>query len=164
MSRLRESKISQSFSVLMFVLFLIVPAQAQYSGGTGEPNNPYQIATAEDLIALGNEPNDYGKHFIMTADIDLAGYVFNKAVIAPDVNNSNYYFDGPPFSGVFDGNFHTISNLNIQSNRYIGLFGVIDEGEIRNLGIIDVSILSCSNGGAFANANKGTILNCYSTG
>ena len=30
-----------------------------YSGGTGEPNDPYQIATAEDLIVLGNEPNDY---------------------------------------------------------------------------------------------------------
>ena len=46
-------------------------AYAQYDGGTGEPNNPYQIATAEDLMALGDSPEDYDKHFILTADIDL---------------------------------------------------------------------------------------------
>ena len=46
-------------------------AYAQYGGGTGEPNNPYQIATAEDLMALGDSPEDYDKHFILTADIDL---------------------------------------------------------------------------------------------
>jgi len=46
-------------------------ASAKYSGGTGEPNDPYQIATAVDLIALGEEPNDYDKHFILTAAIDL---------------------------------------------------------------------------------------------
>ncbi len=164
MSDLRNSTIFQSFITLIIMSFLIFPAKAQYSGGTGEPNNPYQIATAEDLIALGNEPNDYDKHFIMTADIDLAGYVFSKAVIAPDINDSHHLFDGTPFKGVFDGNFHTISNLNIQNSQYVGLFGTIDTGEIKNLGIIDVNILSCSIAGSFASVNQGTILNCFSTG
>jgi len=50
---------------------LVLPAHAKYSGGTGEPNDPYQIATAADLIALGETPADYDKHFILTADIDL---------------------------------------------------------------------------------------------
>ena len=68
-----------------------LPAQAKYSGGTGEPNDPYQIATAADLIALGETPDDYDKHFILTADIDLdpnlpGRKVFDKAVIAPDTN------------------------------------------------------------------------------
>jgi hypothetical protein len=64
---------------------------AKYSGGTGEPNDPYQIATAADLIALGEDPNDYGKHFILMADIDLdpnlpGRTVFDRAVIAPDTD------------------------------------------------------------------------------
>ena len=44
-------------------------AEAKYGGGTGEPNDPYQIATAEDLIVLGETPEDYDKHFILTADM-----------------------------------------------------------------------------------------------
>ena len=52
---------------------------------------PYQIATAADLIALGETPEDYDKHFILTADIDLdpnlpGRKVFDKAVIAADTD------------------------------------------------------------------------------
>ena len=68
-----------------------------YSGGTGEPNDPYQIATAEDLIALGQEPNDYNDCFILTADIDLSGYSFGNAVIAPDINEAKREFQGTVF-------------------------------------------------------------------
>jgi len=52
-------------------LTIVCPAKAKYNGGTGEPSDPYQIATAADLIALGETPGDYDKHFILTADIDL---------------------------------------------------------------------------------------------
>ena len=67
------------------ICIMSIPAYAQYSGGTGEPNNPYQIATAQDLIDLGNESNDYDKHFIMTADIDLR-YRLNNPL---DTDNKN---------------------------------------------------------------------------
>ena len=57
---------------LMFILCILnIPVYAQYSGGIGEPDDPYQIATAEDLMLLGESPGDYDKHFILTADIDL---------------------------------------------------------------------------------------------
>ena len=52
-------------------LTIVSTAPAKYSGGTGEPNDPYQTATAQDLIALGETPEDYDKHFILTADLDL---------------------------------------------------------------------------------------------
>ena len=35
---------------------LTLPVSAKYSGGTGEPNDPYKIAITKDLIALDNEP------------------------------------------------------------------------------------------------------------
>ena len=145
--------------------FLLIPKSSKYSGGTGEPNDPYQIATAEDLILLGETPEDYDKHFILTADIDLdpnlpGRKVFDRAVIAPDVNDVNYdwdgnvIFDGTPFTGAFDGNGHTISNLTIISTGYIGLFGRLSAylfgnvgviSEVRDLGLVDVNITGSIN-------------------
>ena len=69
---LTNSRILRTITLLITIFSLSLPAYAQYSGGTGEPNDPYQIATAEDLMLLGETPEDYDKHFILTADIDLA--------------------------------------------------------------------------------------------
>ncbi len=76
---------------LAAMLFGAPPVLAQYSGGSGTADDPYQIATAADLIALGETPDDYDKHFILTADIDLdpslpGRKAFAGAVIAPDRN------------------------------------------------------------------------------
>jgi len=73
----------QGYVTAIVLLFTIVSAaQAKYSGGNGEPNDPYQIATAEDLILLGDSPEDYDKHFILIADVDLA-----KAAVAKVFEN-----------------------------------------------------------------------------
>jgi hypothetical protein len=45
MSGASHSQILRSIPVLIAVCFLAFPAQAKYSGGTGEPNDPYQIGT-----------------------------------------------------------------------------------------------------------------------
>ncbi len=95
-----------SFTLLLTCLCIASAAPAQYSGGSGTADDPYQIATAADLIALGETPEDYDKHFILTADIDLdpnlpGRKVFDKAVIAGP--------SGTRFTGVFDGNGHVIS-------------------------------------------------------
>src|SRR5512136_1985475 len=119
---------SWAYVAAVHLLAGVSTATAKYSGGTGEPNDPYQIATAADLIALGEDPNDYDKHFILTADIDLdpdlpGGKVFDKAVIAPDMNDLADDFQGTPFTGVFDGNDHVISHLTVVGKDYLGLFG-----------------------------------------
>jgi len=142
----------------------VLPAYAKYSGGTGEPNDPYRIATAADLIALGEDPNDYDKHFILTADIDLdpnlpGRKVFDKAVIA-----SNW---DTPFTGFFDGNSHTISHLTIIGDSSLGLFGRLEYymAEVRDLGLVDVNITgSGSYVGGLVGSNRGSIGQCYSTG
>ena len=83
-----------------------------YSGGTGEPNRPYQIADVNNLLELAADVNNYDKCFIMTADVNLAGYIFTTAVIAPDTI-ADISFQGTKFAGIFNGNDHTISNLTI---------------------------------------------------
>jgi len=150
--------------------FLLSPQSYKYSGGTGEPNDPYQIATAADLIALGESPEDYDKHFILTADIDLdpnlpGRKVFNTAVIAPHIGNQDL-FKGTPFTGVFDGNSHTISNLTIEGGCLTSLFGLLESGaEVRDIGILDVNIIGTGPdvGGLIAE-NQGYVANCYCTG
>ena len=148
-----------------------------YSGGTGEPNNPYQIATNTDLLAMAADTADYDKCFILTADVDMGGQVFTTAIIAPDTvagnyNGVGYIFDGPAFTGIFDGAGHKIINLTINTsgagNSYLGLFGyVANDGEIKNLGIENFSITGGDSsyylGGLVGNSN-GSISNCYSTG
>ncbi|MBP8303430.1 MAG: hypothetical protein KBE04_04810 [Phycisphaerae bacterium] len=148
----------------LLTCLIVLPANAKYSGGTGEPNDPYQIATAADLIALGNEPNDYDEHFILTADIDLdpnlpGRKVFDRAVIASSWET--------PFTGVFDGNEHIISRVTIQTaNGPVGLFGLLEsEAEVRDLGVVDVNITGAGGGvGGLAGGNVGTVTRCHSIG
>ncbi|MBN1509332.1 MAG: hypothetical protein JW955_20975 [Sedimentisphaerales bacterium] len=152
--------------VTLIVCLLALPANAQYSGGTGEPNDPYQIATASDLIALGSEPNDYDRHFLLTADIDLAGHVFGRAVIAPAQVGGRGGLSGAPFTGVFDGNGHTTSHLTITGESFVGLFGRLGSGsEVIDLGVVDVSITGAgSYVGTLAGENLGIITDSYATG
>jgi hypothetical protein len=137
-----------------------LPAQARYSGGSGTADDPYQIATAADLITLGETPTDYAKHFVLAADIDLSPNlpgrkVFDKGVIGL-------------LTGVFDGAGHTISNFAQASvdTDYAGLFACVNgtEAEVKNLGLIapHVETATAWNVGALVGRlDKGTITNCY---
>lgn len=143
----------------------------RYSGGTGEPDDPYRIATAEDLIVLGEIPEDYGKHFILTADIDLAPNlagrrVFDSAVIAPDTDTAQSRFQGTPFTGLLNGNGHVVSHLTVTGASYVGLFGQLGRGAM----VFDLAVEAVDvNGtgdyvGGLAGENDGAIATCYSTG
>jgi len=141
---------------------------SRYSGGHGTASDPWQIATAQDLIDLGDTPCHYRSHFVLTADIDLAGRTFTTAVIAPDTAHAEG-FQGTAFTGTFDGGGHVIRNLVIDDggagNDYLGLFGRIDGGEIRNLGLDDGTVSGKGYlGGLVGSSYGGTISTCYATG
>jgi len=146
-----------------FLFALDAVAQRKHAGGTGEPNDPYQIATAADLIALGETPEDYDKHFLLTADIDLdpnlpGRKVFDKAVIAPNCDTR--------FVGAFDGNGHTISHLTIMGEGNLGLFGGLgSRAEVRDVGVVDVNVTGSGYDiGGLVGSNWGDVAECYSTG
>ncbi|OHB58306.1 MAG: hypothetical protein A2173_06560 [Planctomycetes bacterium RBG_13_44_8b] len=147
---------------LSYIVLLALTALAfgKYSGGTGEPNDPYLIATPNDLNDIGNHIEDYNKFFIMVADINLIGY-----------NETNFNIIGnrsEPFTGVFDGKGHTISNFNfIHSDSFTGIFGYIDDpnAEIKNLGLVDPNVSWVHYVGSLAGElNQGTITDCYVQG
>ncbi|MEN6428980.1 MAG: thioredoxin domain-containing protein [Phycisphaerales bacterium] len=161
---------------IALVLTIVSVATAKYSGGTGEPNDPYQIATAADLIALGEDPNDYDKHFILTTDIDLdpnlpGGRVFDKAIIAPDTDPVKGGFQGTPFTGVFDGDGHRVLHLTITGESCLGLFGQLGwwgapTCEVRNVRVMGVHIVSSAGaaGGLVGLQLEGTVSQSYTTG
>jgi hypothetical protein len=158
--------------LLVAVCLVSIPAEAHYSGGSGTPEDPYQIATAEDLVNLGETPEDYDKHFILTADIDLdpnlpGRRVFDRAVIAPDVNDEENGWQGTAFTGVFDGNGHTISHLTTTGGSDLGLFGKLSlKAAVSNLGLEALDVTGEWRVGGLVGQNEtgSSITSCYSTG
>jgi hypothetical protein len=149
---------------LLCVLFLTCPVQAQYGGGSGTAEGPYLINTAEQMNTIGTEPNDWDKHFKLLADIDLSSYTETNFNI---IGNGLF----PAFTGVFDGNGHTISNFTYSSTGEpcIGIFGYIygPNARIINVGMIDPNVDGGTSVGVGSLAgwiDMGTITNCYVTG
>ncbi|MFQ6035332.1 MAG: hypothetical protein ACE5NM_05725, partial [Sedimentisphaerales bacterium] len=143
--------LSKTFGLLL-VLFAISllgrPAEAKYGGGSGTVDDPYLIYTAEQMNAIGAEPNDWDKHFNLMADIDLNSYRGREFNII-GINFWDFNQVGPirikiPFTGTFDGNGHTISNftyVRIEADD-TGLFGYVNDpnARIRDLGLIDPNV------------------------
>jgi hypothetical protein len=147
---------------------LMISSGIKYSGGSGMAEDPYKIASAADLIALGDSLEDYNKNFILTTDIDLSGHVFTDAVIAKDTG-SDWGFQGTSFTGVFNGNGKIISNLTIAAvaeQIYVGLFGCLSsEGQVKKLGLINVNISGGQIvGGMCGDNDSGEISQCYISG
>ena len=143
--------------VLLALCFFYLPAQAQYGGGAGTPDNPYLIRTAEQMNAIGAAPGDWYKHFQLRADIDLGEYTGTAYnIIGTDMNQL--------FGGIFDGNDHTISNLSLRTTRqwYTGLFGCVS-GQIKNLGLINTDVFAQGGrvGSLVGALEQGSVTNCY---
>ncbi len=123
------------------------------SAGTKE--YPYPITSAEELQYLAecvNEGNTYAEcYFRLESDLDL-GSIASWIPIGTS---------GVPFSGYFDGNKKTIQNLKIQGKtNYSGLFGAVQNGEIKNLTLEDVNVEGGSYTGAVAGSlNKSNLSN-----
>ncbi len=168
MSNLNLSKTFGLFFVLPAVCLLARPAEAKYGGGTGEPNDPYLIYTAEQMSAIGADPNDWDKHFKLVADIDFVGYT------GTDFNIIGYWRswgDNKPFTGVFDGNGKNISNFTCTSadTDYIGLFGCVkgEYAEVKDLGLIEPNVDAGTAeyvGSLVAYLIDATISGCYAEG
>ena len=76
--------------LLLLVLLLTCTVQAKYGGGNGTAEDPHRIATAEDLMLLGDTPEDWSSHFKLVADID--------SMKCPLIFASETTFQGPHWS------------------------------------------------------------------
>ncbi len=115
--------------------------------GSGTPADPYQIALNSDYSIFATKVNTGGEAsacYIITSDINASG--------AAEITT--------PFTGTFDGNGYTISNLGH------ALFNTVSGGTVKNVILDAVGISSGTNVGSIANeaigtsANKASIYNC----
>jgi len=148
-SRLGLAILAVYFCISGFVL------AGTYSGGDGTAAKPYQISSPADWQTLMTTPGDWGKHFVLTADIDLGGKQ------TPVGNNTT------PFVGRLDGSGYTIGSVNIYlpDSDYVGLFGRIGAaGQVGNLKLIGVQVFGKRYTGGLCGANFGQITDCSVTG
>ena len=116
---------------------------ANYDGGSGTQEDPYQINSVDSLLTFASNVNDgsqggyAGVCFKLTSDLDLSGVEW-----APIGNMNDMETHSTLFLGSFDGDGHTISNLSYTSDTYncgAGLFGV-SCGEVKNLTLEDATV------------------------
>lgn len=168
--------ISLLITLAMLIACLPVTVMAEttdsFAGGTGTQSDPYKIATAaqlkymRDTVNSGDGKNDAGKYFVLTADIDLGAQEWTPIGFT---ESSNQY----AFTGTFDGGGHVIKNFKITdipegttvSYTNVGLFGAVQDGTIKNLGVENVSITvdnkAINRVGALVGRLTGTVTNCY---
>ncbi len=102
---------------------------------SNEENGVILIETAEELAGFANavnSGNNYkGKTVKLIKNLDLKNIAWE-----PIGNSTN------KFQGVFDGDGHTICNLNVEKTgiNYVGLFGYTTEGEVKNVKVFNATI------------------------
>ncbi len=109
-----------------------------FLGGGGTADNPYLIQNARNFAYLSGEKDSFkGKYFKLLADIDMSEHFWT--------NNGN------DFQGVFDGNNHKITGVNLKGrSNSVALFSAIavpnsgEGGIIKNISLLEVSC-DCNN-------------------
>jgi|GEM_PF-1613388 len=150
--------------IIVFFLFIIAfqnpNAYADFAGGEGTENSPYEIENWEHLNNVRGELDAYYK---LIADLDEGTQGYEEH--ADENSNDGAGWEpigtaGAPFEGNFDGDIYTIYDLNInrEGSSDIGLFGHTDSvSEIINVSLINFSITGDSSTGGLVGTNRGTI-------
>ena len=133
----------------IFLILSFMPCNLVVFAATlGTEQNPYEISTATQLKAINNNLSACYK---LTANIDLNGEDFTP------LGNA----ESGTFSGIFDGNGFTISNLNVFSGKFAGLFGC-NEGTIKNVKLSGIYVYGTRYIGGVVGQNTtlGSVFNC----
>ena len=103
-----------------------------FAAGNGTEDNPYTICTVEQFYNIDNYSD---KYFKLMADLDFGAEEFEELAVDND------------FTGVFDGNNYTISNISYikNSGTRMGIFNKGLSAKIENLTIEESSFISLVN-------------------
>ena len=155
--------------VSFIILFGFTPKNclAKYSGGDGSEATPYRISDANDMNEIGLHEEDWGSHFVMVNDVNLAQFTGTQFNIIGFLDKNLIDPNHQPFTGIFDGNGHVIFDFTYHTNEDfgVGLFGFVEgpNAVIKNLRMerCDVNSMDSFNAGCLLGANaEGTVVNC----
>ena len=127
-------------------------AETSFAGGSGSAEDPYQIATAEQLAKLSKDVSNgttyEGKFFKLTEDIDLSDHRWVPIGIYQLESSGSVTNDS--FRGFIDGNNKTISGLIVDERTDKNAAGFF--GNILNMygGTVGAKNLTISNANIYA--------------
>ena len=130
-----------------------------FTNGTGTPNDPYLVEFADQLNGIRFSLNSYYRQI---ADIDLGVYPWNQ--------NDGWQPIGKgenPFSGSYDGDGFSISNLFINRPEHSrqGLFGTVESAQLANISILFATLQGAESVGGIAGfASNSSISNSFVQG
>ena len=141
------------------------------------------IYTLEDLDDIRNQYSNMPTRCGSSADLACDGFELRRSL---DFNAVESYQSGMTdanwttstgwlpigsmasnrFNRVFEGNGYTLSGLYIDREQsHQGLFTALGgDGEIKNIGLLDVDVRGSRNVGSLVGGNHGRIVNSYATG
>ena len=138
------------------------PTQMNFSGNVtgGATLNAYMLVNT--VYDLQNMKNNLAGAYALGRDVDASTTSsWNAGAGFAPVGGST------AFTGTFDGQGQTISNLTINrpSGQWVGLFGYTGaSATVRDLGLLNVSITGNTATGGLVGENHGTITGVYTSG
>ena len=162
------------------------PATDSDNDGVYEIGNAGQLYWFAALVngdkrVIKEAGENASKNAVLTKDITVNSGVLKEDGSLSDNSSSftswtpigyfNSYEDKCPYTGTFDGQNHKISGLYFNSSKNsVGLFGYVENGTVKNVGVEDsyFNVVSSNGevyvGGVCGYNISGTITNCYNTG
>lgn len=150
-------------SAAMFLCSLLTFAQGGFSGsGSGTENDPYLILNPIQLNQMRNYLNKEEVYFKLMVDVDLTDFLEDEN---PSQGWQPIGTSSTPFKGILDGNGKTVSGLwiNRPNSEYIGFFGNLDGGTVKDLTLNGTNI----NGSSFVgllSGSGGLVVDCTISG
>ncbi len=116
---------------LLITAIGIQEVKAQFAGGSGTLEDPYQVETFAQLNSMRNHLNS---NFILSNDVIMMGLWSPVGTYEIDFFGQQI---GEPFTGSFNGNGYTLKGflINESESDNVGLFGSTNSASITNLTI-----------------------------
>ena len=150
-------RLAAGFTALALLVSFALPVFAEDAEPLPEEKPTVHITTVDELLQLAKDCSldTYSTHrtVLLDADLDLVGQGFAGI---------------PIFNGTFDGQGHTISNLNlVQDGSVVGFFRYLEsDAVVQNLTLQGraMPVGSRRTIGSVAGSNAGTVKNCSFVG
>lgn len=126
-----------------------------------DEDKAYVISTAEELAqfaAMVNNGNTFKDKTVKLANNINLGNREWTPIGKPGATTTDFVNS---FKGIFDGQGHTISNLNVSNEAFAGLFGLAHNAKIKNVNIDTANITTNRMAGAVVGQLYGDIENCH---
>jgi len=158
------------FTLLIVTCSLFISCSNPSGPGGGDPNEgmdgtaakPYKVYNVATLQKAGRDTGTgwtLDAHYEQTANITLtANPAGNWTPIGDNTNR---------FTGTYDGGGKIISNLTINASTadWQGMFGYVDSGTVKNIGLVSLNVSGRNNvGGVAGTIYSGTVSNCFVSG